>query len=107
MVMAWTVARSVHKFTAPSYPVEVLFTRIGPGVMDDDNVPNACKYLRDELCRCWGLIRGDGKPKFTKRGRPILPQAKDDGDEVVWKYDQEKGPRGHYAVRVTITHLAP
>jgi hypothetical protein len=63
----------------PSLPVTVLLVRVGPRVLDDDNLAFAFKSVRD------GVAQGLG--------------VKDHDPRVSWTYAQERGP---YAIRVEI-----
>jgi hypothetical protein len=53
---------------------------------DDDNLQGACKAIRDEIARLFGVDDGPRGP-------------------ITWAYAQEKCKRGTYGVRVEI--LAP
>lgn len=65
-------------------PLTVLLRRVSRGTLDDDNVPDAMKYVRDEVARWLGL------PNDNQRGLKFL-------------YGQERTKRkGYLAVRVTI-----
>lgn len=63
----------------PPMPATVKLTRIGNGIMDDDNLAGSLKSVRDSIADCYGI--NDRDMKFV--------------------YDQEKAKR--YAVRITIT----
>lgn len=71
----------------PDFPCVITFTRYGPRKLDDDNLPSAFKYIRDELCRCFGLVRGNA--------------AKDDGDEIRWVYEQAKAKRMGFTIQIS------
>lgn len=77
--------RVTEKVTRPAGPLVVRLTRISPGRLDDDNVRQALKAMRDQVARELGI---------------------DDRDPLVkWDYEspgQEKGPRGYSAVRIEI-----
>lgn len=64
----------------PRPPLIVTITRIGPRKLDDDNLPAACKYVRDQIAHEIGV--DDGSPLYT------------------WQYLQRKGK---YGVDVEIT----
>lgn len=66
--------------TAPDPPWTVTITRVGPRVLDDDNLASACKYVRDEVAAVLGV--DDGSTLYT------------------WKYAQRRGP---YGVDVEVT----
>lgn len=68
------------KDTIPPLPLLVVITRIGPARLDDDNLSNACKYVRDQIAKACGV--DDGSPLYT------------------WDYKQRIGP---YSVEVEIT----
>ena len=73
-----------------SFPAVVTFTRCGRGLLDDDNLPHAFKYARDELCRLWGLTVGQQRKQA------------DDGDSgrLKFRYEQARAPT--YSVRVRV-----
>jgi hypothetical protein len=59
-ITAWTMA----PVKAPSLPVTITLTRLGPSNgLDDDNLAGACKGVRDELAR-W-LKVDDRDPRVT------------------------------------------
>lgn len=66
--------------TIPPLPLLVTITRIGPKILDDDNLASACKYVRDEIARAVGV--DDGSNQYT------------------WRYEQVKGMK--YGVIVEI-----
>ena len=69
-------------------PCTVVITRIAPRRMDDDNNIGACKCVRD---MSGSLIIPGKKPGHA------------DGSEFInWKYVQEKGGKGNYAVRIQV-----
>jgi hypothetical protein len=86
----------------PKFPCEVTFVRIAPKVLDDDNLTSCVKHARDELCRCFGLtIARGGGPRGMKQ-----LQARDEGTEIRWRYEQEKSPKPkYYGVRVEVREL--
>lgn len=66
----------------PRGPMGVTLTRVASRKLDTDNLAAALKAVRDGVADALGI---------------------DDGDERIgWRYAQERGPRGHYAVRVEI-----
>jgi len=67
-------------------PAVVHLTRIGAGTLDGDGLQASFKAVRDGVSDALGVDDG--------------------GPWVMWRYEQEKGPRGTYAVRVRI-ELAP
>ena len=67
----------------PGRAVLVTFTRISPRALDDDNLSNAFKAMRDELAKILGQ---DDGPRSTLR----------------WAYTQEKGPPKTHRVRVEL-----
>lgn len=67
----------------PRLPVVVELVRVSPGTLDDDNLRGALKGVRDELARRYGVDDRDAR--------------------VDWRYDQRRGPRGRFAVEVTVT----
>lgn len=64
-------------------PARVRFTRLAPGLLDDDNLTGALKYVRDQIAR---HLEVDDGPKGP----------------VIWEYSQEKirrsGPTGYYVL---------
>lgn len=69
---AWAIAQA--KPEKPQLPCRVLLTRVAPGNgLDDDQVPAALKYVRDEVARWIGV---DDKHR----------------DIVRYEYAQQRGP---------------
>lgn len=66
----------------PDFPLTVTITRIGPRLLDDDNLAAACKYTRDQIAALVGV--DDGSPLLT------------------WVYAQVSGGPGKYSVDVEI-----
>lgn len=62
-------------------PCIVRLVRLSPATVDDDNLPGACKAIRDEIAKLCGC--GDS-PR----------------DPIQWVYAQEKCKRGTFGVRV-------
>jgi len=60
----------------------VTFTRVAPRKLDDDNLRECCKHLRDGVADWFGV--DDGSPMYE------------------WRYEQEKGKPKEYAVRIRI-----
>lgn len=78
------VERSTAALVVPPHPLPcvVTMTRLSPGELDDDNLPGACKGIRDGIADRLGI---------------------DDRDKrVQWRYSQEKCKRGEFGVRVRI-----
>lgn len=64
-------------------PYVVTITRIGPKVLDSDNLARSQKTVRDQVATELGI---------------------DDGSDLIdWRYDQEATGRREYAVRVEIS----
>ena len=61
----------------------VLFVRVSPQLCDDDAIPPACKAVRDAIAKAFGVSDGPNKG-------------------IEWTYDQVRGSKGQFAVRVTI-----
>ncbi len=80
----WMVTRR-HMGESPVIKDEIVveMTRISPGVLDDDNLRPALKSIRDGVADAFGVPDNDPRIK--------------------WRYSQEKGKRGHHAVRIKIT----
>jgi hypothetical protein len=71
------------KFT-PSLPAQITFCRISCRKLDkDDNLRHAFKNIKDGVSDWFG-IRDDSDPR------------------LMWKYEQEIGPRGFHAIRIHI-----
>ena len=66
--------------TIPPPPLLVTITRVGPRILDDDNLASACKYVRDQIAATVGI--DDGSSLYT------------------WRYEQKVGK---YGVDVEIT----
>ena len=73
-----------------SLPCQVIFTRLSPRELDDDNLPSAFKYIRDALSNL--LIPG------------LAPGRADNDKRIKWEYHQEISPKR--AIRVQIIPLA-
>jgi hypothetical protein len=69
------------------FPVSVRLVRVAPSNgLDDDSLPASMKAVRDQLTEWLGL--DDDRTPMLR-----------------WSYDQRRGPRGAYAVEVTIERL--
>lgn len=70
------------------FPCKIRLTRIGPKLLDHDNLASSTKFIQDAIARHLGI---------------------DDGDtsKVTWEYDQLPIGRNVYAVKVTITPMQP
>ena len=65
----------------------VTLTRISAGRLDSDNLRAALKHIKDAVAvKLFGGTLGQ----------------RDDDDRATWRYGQILGPRGHYAVIVSI-----
>jgi hypothetical protein len=64
-------------------PCVVTLTRISAGTLDDDAVPLALKSIRDGIADAFGVPDNDPRIRF--------------------RYGQQKGKRGEYAVQIVIT----
>lgn len=74
----------------PKLPVEITLTRISSRSMDDDNLPVAFKWIRDELSEL--LIPKHYDPVIDRRGRRYKIKGRQDSDKrIKWLYAQEKG----------------
>lgn len=76
----WLATAFRFRLPRPELPVVVKFTRLGGKKLDDDNLRQALKGLRDHIAEWLGVDDAD--------------------DRVRWKYFQE--PRGPIGVRVQI-----
>jgi hypothetical protein len=65
----------------PPLPAHVVITRLAPRLLDDDNLPSATKYMRDEIARAYDV---DDSPRSP----------------LTWEYRQERSKT--YAVRIQI-----
>ncbi len=72
-------------------PIHITITRIAPRKLDDDNLPQATKHLRD--CIADYFIPG------------LAPGRADGDSRLTWSYEQEKGKPNEYAVRITIKKI--
>jgi hypothetical protein len=88
---AWLWLGGTGRRVVVPLPVVVTLTRIGPRKLDDDAVPGALKYVRDELAVPLELRKGPGG------------FADDSDPRVTWKYAQRSEGRGKYAVEVYVT----
>lgn len=69
------------------FPIGIHLVRVAPSNgLDDDSLPASMKAIRDQLTEWLGL--DDDRTPLLK-----------------WSYDQRRGPRGAYAVEVTIARL--
>ncbi len=80
-------------------PCVVSMTRIGPRILDDDNLRFSLKWVRDEISEC--LIPEKRSTYLDKNGklRHIKGRA-DDDPRIIWQYYQEKNK--NYGVRIDI-----
>lgn len=68
-------------------PCIVHLTRISPRSLDDDNLPQSMKHIRDTI---------------ASKIKPGLAPGRADGDPLItWKYSQEKGEPKQQGVRVS------
>ena len=66
----------------PERAATITLTRIGPRMLDDDNLASGFKACRDGVADWLGI---------------------DDGDKrLTWRYAQRKGPARHYSAEVLI-----
>lgn len=63
-------------------PCTVTLTRISPGLLDDDNLASAFKHVRDGIADALNI--DDRSPL------------------IAWRYQQQRGKRGMYAVCVQV-----
>lgn len=79
-IAAWMEAGIIER---PAIPCSVRLTRISAGTLDSDGVRSALKSVRDAIASLMGVDDNEA------------------GEELVaFRYKQERGPRGEYAVRV-------
>lgn len=84
---AWLKARAQR--LAPGEMAAVHLVRVGPQLLDDDNLPASLKTIRDELADL--LLPG------RRAG------AADRDPRIRWTYGQQRGLAREYAVRIEIT----
>lgn len=70
-------------------PCQITLTRIAPRTLDTDNLPVSMKWIRDQIADL--IVPG------------LAPGRADNEPKITWKYDQKKGKKGEYLVRVDIT----
>jgi hypothetical protein len=68
-------------------PCVVKLTRIGPRVLDGDNLQASCKGIRDTIAQKLG--------------------ADDGSDLIKWEYSQVKNGSKEYGLKISITSLEP
>lgn len=70
--------------TPPAFPLpcSVRLTRLSAGTLDGDNLPGACKAIRDGIADKLGI--------------------KDNDPRVLWSYEQEKVAKGRWGVRIEL-----
>lgn len=72
--------RAENGTSRPKIPLAVKLTRLSPRQLDDDNLRASLKNVRDGIADYFGV---------------------DDRDPLIrWEYDQGKGEKGQYAVKV-------
>lgn len=81
-------------------PCIVTFTRLGPRFLDeDDNLPMAFKYIKDELSEC--ILPEFRSFYVNKNGKKIKIKGRADSDpRIKWKFAQEKS--SIHGIRVEI-----
>lgn len=85
-LLSYQVARATQMPVHP--PCAVTMTRVAPRPLDDDNLRDALKAVRDELAHILGL-----------------PNDRD--PRVAWEYAQERGEPKEYAVLVEVRTMEP
>lgn len=80
----WKMRRGWHPIPLPC---RVTFTRIGPKMLDDDNLRGAFKHIRDEVAR---LLKTDDSVT----------------GQVEWNYKQEAIGKREYSIRIEVQSLA-
>ncbi len=92
----WIRSGAAPALRANGLPSQVLLTRCSKGTLDDDNLKQAFKYIRDELAICLGLVR-------LTVGRDMKLHGHGRGDEKMnWDYAQSKVHIKPWGVRVTL-----
>lgn len=64
------------------FPLVCTLTRLSAGKLDGDNLQSALKAVRDAVAHELGIDDG--------------------GNDVEWRYGQEKGPRGEHTIRIEL-----
>ncbi len=73
--------------------------RLSPRFLDDDNLVQAFKYIRDEISEC--IIPEKMSCYLNNRGKVVKIKGRADSDpRISWYYDQEKDKA--QAVRIEI-----
>jgi hypothetical protein len=86
---------------AITLPCIVTMIRLGPRILDDDNLASAFKYIRDEISEC--LIPEKRGVYVRKDGKLIKIKGRADSDpRIKWQYAQEKCPK--YGIRIEIEY---
>lgn len=81
------LVRAARWVLPKSGTIAITLTRIGPRVLDSDNLASALKAVRDGVA---DALRVD-----------------DGSSRIEWRYAQERGKAGEHAVRVEIHELKP
>ena len=86
-----------------SIPCEIVLTRLSPRYLDDeDNLPIAFKWIKDELGAC--IFPEKVVNYLSKNGKMKQNKGHADSDpRVKWKYTQEK--RKKLGIRIEIIYL--
>jgi hypothetical protein len=100
---AWAVAWALHVRRCPGQSWTVTLIRCGPRALDDDNLRDALKAVRDAVAR-W-LI--PAPPVIDRRGRVKLAPAPDGpGCPIDWIYLQRQCPRREARVVIRVEEMA-
>lgn len=96
--------RSIFNAEAQEIPLPciVTLTRVSPRFLDDDdNLPIAFKWIKDEIGAC---ILPDKVYYYKRAGKLIANKGHADSDSrIKWKYAQEKGKK--MGIRIEIRGL--
>lgn len=83
------------------FPCLIRMVRLGPRILDSDNLQSAFKYIRDEISEC--LLPELRKTYINKHGNEIAIKGRADSDErIIWQYAQEK--QAKQGVRIEIDY---
>jgi hypothetical protein len=84
----------------PLPPCTVTLVRVASHRLDDDNLPNCFKAVRDAVA-LW--VHALPLRVLGKNGKPRMPRAPDGpNDGITWRYDQDQRPGKLQAARIII-----
>lgn len=77
-------------------PCQVTMTRIAPRMMDEDNLIQAFKWIKDELASA-----------IIDEFKEFKAGYCDNDRRIAWKWTQEKGGVRQYAIKISIVPYVP